>query len=229
MVNGNPAVSKDSDCPKSSQTLKPQLQKCFSKEVSEPLCRSDLPAVQMHFRNYCLDFPEKLSCAIDCFMELSCYIFQDAIGCVECNEFFEILYTTCVQVNSGGILMNQLVSVREPVWAWMRRYCPSFTDMSANAVFSDIFQVNTVGELTFGLFNIPIIPFVQSVTNKLPSLQMCSSCILPITIYKYIRMVLKVLYQKLCCQTSTDFSVFIAKIILEVLLCYDTLFPCQHC
>lgn len=45
MANGNPAVSKDSNCHKSSQTLKPQLQKCFSKEVSEPLCRSDLPAL----------------------------------------------------------------------------------------------------------------------------------------------------------------------------------------
>ena len=33
-------------------------------------------------------------------------------------------------------------------------------------------------------------------------------------------MVLKVLFQKLCCQTS-NFSVFIAKIILEVLLYYD--------
>lgn len=70
---------------------------------------------------------------------------------MERNEFFEILYTACVQVNGGKIRANQLVSVREPVWAWMRRYCPSFTDMSANAVFSDIFQVNTVGELTFGL------------------------------------------------------------------------------
>ena len=30
---------------------KPQLQKCFPEEVSEPLCRSGLQPVQMHFRN----------------------------------------------------------------------------------------------------------------------------------------------------------------------------------
>ena len=57
MVDGNPAVPKDSVCHKCSQTLKPKLQKCFPEEVSEPLCRSGLPPVQIHFRNHCLDFP----------------------------------------------------------------------------------------------------------------------------------------------------------------------------
>ena len=84
MVNGNPAVPKDSNCHKCSQTLKPQLQKCFPEEVSEPLCRSGLLPVQMHFRNHCLDFPGKFSCAV---LELSCYIFKDAIACIQRNEF----------------------------------------------------------------------------------------------------------------------------------------------
>ena len=55
-----------------------------------------------------------------------------------------------MQVNSGEIFVHQLGLVREPVWAWMKQCCP-FTDMSANAVFTDIFQVNTFGELTFDL------------------------------------------------------------------------------
>lgn len=84
MVNGNPAVSEESNCHKTSPN-KPQFQKCFAKELSEPLCSSNLPAVQMHFKNYCLDVPGKFSCALDCFMELSCYIFKDAIACVERN------------------------------------------------------------------------------------------------------------------------------------------------
>ena len=50
------------------------------------------------------------------------------------NEFFEML-SACVQVNSGEILSNQLHSVREPIWAWMRQHCASFTGMSDNAVF----------------------------------------------------------------------------------------------
>ena len=60
--------------------------------------------------------------------------FKDAIAYVERNVFFEMLYTACVQVNSGEIFMHQIGLVREPVWAWMRQCCPSFTDMSANAV-----------------------------------------------------------------------------------------------
>ena len=46
----NPTVNKTSP-------NKPQLQKCFTKELLEPLCSSNLPAVQMHFKNYCLDGP----------------------------------------------------------------------------------------------------------------------------------------------------------------------------
>ena len=74
------------------------------------------------------------NCAIDCFLEVSCYIFKDAIAYVERNVFFEMLYTVCVQVSSGEIFVHQLGLFREPVWAWMRQCCPSFTDMSANAV-----------------------------------------------------------------------------------------------
>ena len=109
-----------------------------------------------------------------------------------------------MQVNSGDIFVHQLGLVREPVWAWKRQCCPSFTDMSANAVFSDIFQVNTFGELTFDLKSLF---FIQRTNHS--SLQMWLSCILPINIY--IRMVLKVLFQKLCCQTSINFSVFICQ------------------
>ena len=196
------------------------------RSIRAIVCRSGLSPVQMHFRNHCLEFPGKFL-----FFEVSCFIFKDAIAYVERNVIFEMVYRACVQVNSGDIFVYQLGLVREPVWAWKRQCCPSFTDMSANAVFSDIFQVNTFGELTFdfkSLFfiQIPIIPFVHSVTSKSPSLQMWLSCILPINIY--IRMVLKILFQKLCCQISINFSVFIAKIILEVLLYYDILFLCQH-
>ena len=103
--------------------------------VSEPLCRSGLPPVQMHFRNHCLDFPGKFSCAIDCFLELSCYIFKDAIACVECNIFFQMLYTACVQVIvAKSSCITELGLGQEPVCPWMRRCCPSLTDLSANAV-----------------------------------------------------------------------------------------------
>ena len=65
MVNGNPAGSKESNGHKLTSPNKPQFQKCFTKELSEPLCSSNLPAVQMHFKNYCLDVPGKFSFAIE--------------------------------------------------------------------------------------------------------------------------------------------------------------------
>ena len=73
MVNGNPAGSKESNGHKTSPN-KPQFQKCFTKELSEPLCSSNLPAVQMHFKNYCLDVPGKFSCAIDCLNSTPFYV-----------------------------------------------------------------------------------------------------------------------------------------------------------
>ena len=100
MVNGNPAGSKESNGHKTSPN-KPQFQKYFTKELSEPLCSSNLPAVQMHFKNYCLDVPGKFSCAIDCFMELRCYILKNAIPYVERNKVFEMLYIACVHTKKS--------------------------------------------------------------------------------------------------------------------------------
>ena len=96
--------------------------------------------------------------------------FKDAIAYVERNVIFEMVYRACVQVNSGDIFVYQLGLVREPVWAWKRQCCPSFTDMSANAVFSDIFQVNTFGELTFDL-DLKSLFLIQH-TNR----SICSQC-----------------------------------------------------
>ena len=73
MVNGNPAGSKESNGHKTSPN-KPQFQKCFTKELSEPLCSSNLPAVQIHFKNYCLDVPGNFSCAIDCLNSTPFYV-----------------------------------------------------------------------------------------------------------------------------------------------------------
>lgn len=41
-----------------------------------------------------------------------------------------------------------MTGVREPVWAYLRQHCNSFATMSADAVFSDIFTLNTVGAMT---------------------------------------------------------------------------------
>ena len=93
MVNGNPAGSNESNGHKTSPN-KPQFQKCFTKELSEPLCYSNLPAVQMHFKNYCLDVPGKFSCAIDCLNSTPFYVKNKEIN-ILC-EMFQNLQNTKV-------------------------------------------------------------------------------------------------------------------------------------
>ncbi|RMX43389.1 hypothetical protein pdam_00026025, partial [Pocillopora damicornis] len=41
--------------------------------------------------------------------------------------------------------------VREPIWSLIRGRCPSFSSMTANAVFSDIFTMQAFGDLTSDL------------------------------------------------------------------------------
>ena len=55
--------------------------------------------------------------------------------------------------------------IREPIWAHLRESCNSFASMYANAVFSDIFRLNTVGSL-LGLSRVP--PHEQGGTRDKP-------------------------------------------------------------
>ena len=58
--------------------------------------------------------------------------------------------------------------VREGVWTYLRQHCNSFASMSADAVFSDIFTLNTVGVMTEELRSVF---FIQQSNQSI-----CSSC-----------------------------------------------------
>ena len=118
--------------------------------------------VPRHFINYCFKHPGKFSCAVDCFLELSCVIFVDSR-----NPFFETLYHVCLLLQNSNV-HTDLELLREPVWAWLRRHCPSFSDMSANAVFSDIFRLSTVGQMNMELKSL----FLIQQTNQ----SFCCTC-----------------------------------------------------
>ena len=96
-----------------------------------------------NFMNYCLTHPSKFSCAVDSFLELTFAIFKDLLKHVNRNEFFEILFQACIQLEKYDVLTDMTV-VREDVWTYLRQHCNSFASMSADAVFSDIFTLNTV-------------------------------------------------------------------------------------
>ncbi|CAH3114643.1 unnamed protein product, partial [Porites lobata] len=80
------------------------------------------------------------------------------------NEFFDVIYESCNQRENLGAIDI----VREPVWLWLRDHCSSFSAMTANAVFSDIFTLNTVGELSEDLKSL----FVVQQCNQ----SCCASC-----------------------------------------------------
>ena len=52
----------------------------------------------------------------------------------------------CFQLENYD-LQTDIMLIREPIWAHLRERCNYFASMSANAVFSDIFRLNTVGSL----------------------------------------------------------------------------------
>ena len=83
-------------------------------------------------------------------LELSCVIFVDSLRNINRNPFFETLYHACLLLQNSNV-HTDLELLREPVWAWLRQHCPSFADMSANAVFSDIFRLSTVGQMNMEL------------------------------------------------------------------------------
>ena len=117
-----------------------------------------------HFSNYCLKNNGKISCAVDCFLELCYGVFCNHLHTTTRNEFFDIIYESCNQRENLGAIDI----VREPVWLWLRDHCTSFSAMTANAVFSDIFTLRTVGVLSEELKSL----FVVQQCNQ----SCCTSC-----------------------------------------------------
>ena len=83
----------------------------------------------------------KFSFAVDCFLKLCFAVFKSHLKNVSRNEFFDIIHQSCIQREHVGAIEI----AREPVWSWLRDHCASFTTMTADALFSDIFRTNTIG------------------------------------------------------------------------------------
>ena len=97
-----------------------------------------------HFCNCCLTNVGKSSCAVDCFLELCYFVFCNHLQNITCSNFFQVIYESCTQ--RGNLAAVEVV--REPVWSLIRGHCASFSAMTADAVFSDIFTMQTFGDLT---------------------------------------------------------------------------------
>ena len=63
---------------------------------------------------------------------------------------------------------RDMTEVREPVWTYLKQHCNSSAMLSADAVFSDIFTLNTVGVMSQELKSL----FLVQKSNQ----SVCSSC-----------------------------------------------------
>ena len=111
--------------------------------------------------------PGRYSCAVDSFLELAFAIFRDSLQHIKGNEFFETLYEACLHLQNCNVDTDMSL-IREPVWSYLRQLCNSFASMSAHAVFSDIFTLNTVGTMNQQLESL----FLIQQKNQ----SVCSSC-----------------------------------------------------
>ena len=105
---------------------------------------------QIHFINTVRYLPGTFSCAIDCFLEVAAAVFQSHLCGIERTSVVDLIYNMCsnykLMIASAGqyelqVILNFLQTIREHVWAYFRATCPSFASMSANAQFSEIFQL----------------------------------------------------------------------------------------
>lgn len=184
--------------------------------------------VRDHFRNYCLTNVGKFSCAVDCFLELCYFVFRNHLQNITCNDFFQVISEACNQ----RAIVGAVDVVREPIWSLIRGRCPSFSSMTANAVFSDIFTMQAFGDLTSDLKSLFLIQQCNQTCCTL-----CNNQILKTTstIVLYILLVqifcplnLKTVFQKLLCLIAAHFFVMHVKGILVIFQVCNILLPCQN-
>ena len=86
--------------------------------------------------------------------------------------FFAVIFIILYEMSFLTLSMTHVIKEKtlalEPVWLWLRDHCTSFSAMTANAVFSDIFTLSTVGVLSEELKSL----FVVQQCNQ----SCCTSC-----------------------------------------------------
>ena len=105
--------------------------------------------------NSTLSIPCIFSCALDSFLEIaSCLFLPHLSDLTVRNEFTELLFNTCSRYVESPENSRLLEEIREPIWAYLREQCPSFSARDSNACFSQIFEEKTLGKLTSDEMNI---------------------------------------------------------------------------
>ena len=173
--------------------------------------------VRDHFPNYCLTNVGRFSCAVDCSLELCYFVFHNHLHNITCNDFFQVIYAVEV--------------VWEPVWSLIRGRCLSFSAMTANAIFSDIFTMQTFRDLTNDFKSLFLIQQCNQTCCTLSNNQIVkttSTNVLYITCPNILPTQFKTVFQKLLCLIADPFFVIHVKGILVIFQLCNILLPCQN-
>ena len=121
-----------------------------------------------HFLNALRYFPRKLSCAVDCFLEVWFRVLDPLTRSAEGSEFINLLkvvkteYDNELQVHYTSMTSDRptamrsgmfalgfnMCVIREKVWAVLREKCSSFMAMDGSAQFSQIFSKNVFSNVS---------------------------------------------------------------------------------
>ena len=120
----------------------------------EPCRQIAVVTQEPHFLNPLRYLRGKLSCAVDCFLEIWCRVLGPLIPNAGGSEFIDLLSILKTEYDSvvhmcmsvirngptamAGVGLNFHV-IRERAWTILREKCSSFTAMDENAQFSQIF------------------------------------------------------------------------------------------
>ena len=114
----------------------------------------------IHFRNSVLSQPNRFSCAVDTFLEISRYVIFPylralstpiespfcAMVCNSMNNFHEFL--TRLHLLNQSEKKLYLAEIRELIWSLLRQKCPSFSLMNCDAQFTQIFQESIFSDMS---------------------------------------------------------------------------------
>jgi len=101
--------------------------------------------------NSLFEKPGVYSCAVDCFLEITRYLFLPFLAKLSIrSEFLQLLFNNLSQCHENNHNMKSLSRIHEPVWLHVTENCSSFQARDYNACFSLIFEEKTFGNLNFG-------------------------------------------------------------------------------
>ena len=133
---------------KEAKVSKAKIQKELSLNCLVRKCFKMKYVFQGHFTNSVFQKPGIYSCAVECFLEVSRYVFFPFLSKLSTrSKFPDLLFNAVADYCQFTDNIQLLSEIREPVWLYLRQHCSSFEARDCNAAFSQIFEEKIFGTL----------------------------------------------------------------------------------